>query len=106
MLAALRAGSIQGGVIASPETAEAKRLGMKELVNMATLGVPYPQTAIATTERFLRGNRDTAARFTRGYVDGIRRFLGDREFSLRVIANTRRSRAGRSRRRMTTMLLT
>jgi NitT/TauT family transport system substrate-binding protein len=74
-LAALRAGSIQGGVIASPATAEAKRLGMKELVNMATLGVPYPQTAIATTERFLRG-----------YVDGIRRFLGDREFSLRVIA--------------------
>ena len=85
-LAALRAGSIQGGVIASPATAEAKRLGMKELVNMATLGVPYPQTAIATTDRFLRDNRDTVVRFTRGYVDGIRRFLADREFSLRVIA--------------------
>ena len=63
-LAALRAGSIQGGVIASPATAEAKRLGMKELVNMATLGVEYPQTTIATTDRF----------------------LSDREFSLRVIA--------------------
>ena len=85
-LAALRAGSIQGGVIASPATAEAKRLGMKELVNMATLGVPYPQTTIATTERFLHGNRDTVVRFTRGYAEGIQRFLSDREFSLRVIA--------------------
>src|ERR1041385_4293165 len=64
-LAALRAGSIHGGVIASPATAEAKRLGMKELVNMATLNVPYPQTAIATTERYLKQNRDTVVRFTR-----------------------------------------
>src|ERR1051325_9139101 len=62
-LAALRAGSIQGGVIASPATAEAKRLGLRELVNMGSLGIEYPQTAIATTERFLRNNRDTVARF-------------------------------------------
>ncbi len=85
-LAALRAGSIQGGVIASPATAEAKRLGMRELVNMAALGVEYPQTTIVTTERFLRGNRDAVLRFTRAYVEGIHRFLNDREFSLKVIA--------------------
>ena len=84
-LAALRAGSIQGGVIASPATAEAKRLGMKELINMATLGVEYPQTTVATTERFLRENRDVVMRFTRAYVEGMHRFLVDREFSLRVI---------------------
>jgi ABC-type nitrate/sulfonate/bicarbonate transport system substrate-binding protein len=84
-LAALRAGSIQGGVIASPATAEAKRLGMKELINMANLGVAYPHTTIATTGRFLRTNRDTVLRFTRAYVEGIHRFLNDREFSLKVI---------------------
>ncbi len=85
-LAALKAGSIQAGVIASPATQEAKRLGMKELINMATLGVPYPQTTIVTTERFLRTNRETVMRFTRAYVEGIRRFLDDREFSIGVIA--------------------
>ena len=84
-LAALRAGSIQGGVIASPATAEAKRLGMKELINMANLGVEYPQTTIATTGLFLRTNRDTVLRFTRAYVEGIQRFVNDREFSLKVI---------------------
>jgi NitT/TauT family transport system substrate-binding protein len=84
-LAALRAGSIQGGVIASPATAEAKRLGMKELINMATLGVEYPHTTIATSGRFLRTNRETVLRFTRAYVEGIHRFLNDREFSLNVI---------------------
>ena len=84
-LAALRAGSIQGGVIASPATAEAKRLGMKELINMANLGVEYPQTTIVTTGRFLRSNRETVLRFTRAYVEGIQRFLNDREFSLNVI---------------------
>ena len=84
-LAALRAGSIQGGVIASPATAEAKRLGMKELINMANLGVEYPHTTIATTGRFLRSNRETVLRFTRAYVEGIHRFLNDREFSLHVI---------------------
>jgi NitT/TauT family transport system substrate-binding protein len=85
-LAALRAGSIQGGVIASPATAEAKRLGMRELLNMATLGVEYPQTTVVTTERFLRSNRDTVLRFTRAYGEGIRRFLNDRDFSLEIIA--------------------
>ena len=85
-LAALRAGSISGGVVASPATADAKRLGFKELLNMATLGVPYPQTTIATTGRFLKQNRDTVVRFTRAYVEGMHRFINDREFSLRVIA--------------------
>ncbi|MBI4529030.1 MAG: ABC transporter substrate-binding protein [Deltaproteobacteria bacterium] len=84
-LAALRAGSIQGGVIASPATAEARRLGMRELINMATLGVEYPQTTVVTTERFLRDNRDTVLRFTRAYVEGMRRFVDDREFSIGVI---------------------
>lgn len=84
-LAALRAGSIQGGVIASPATAEAKRLGMKELINMANLGVEYPHTTIATTGRFLRSNRETVLRFTRACVEGIQRFLNDRAFALQVI---------------------
>jgi ABC-type nitrate/sulfonate/bicarbonate transport system substrate-binding protein len=84
-LAALKAGSINGGVIASPATAEAKRLGMRELINMGNLGVEYPQTTIATTERFLRSNRETVLRFTRAYVDGAHRFLNDREFSIKVI---------------------
>ena len=84
-LAALKAGSIQGGVIASPATADAKRAGLKELLNMATLGVPYPQTTIATTERFLRANRDSVMRFTQAYVEATHRFVNDREFALRVI---------------------
>ena len=84
-LAALRAGSIHGGVIASPATAEAKRLGMRELVNMGNLGVEYPQTTIVTNDRFLRTNRETVLRFTRAYMEGAHRFLNDREFSLKVI---------------------
>ncbi|HTN70872.1 MAG TPA: ABC transporter substrate-binding protein [Methylomirabilota bacterium] len=84
-LAALKAGSINGGVIASPATAEARRLGMRELINMGTLGIEYPQTTIATTERFLRSSRETVVRFTRAYVEGAHRFLNDREFSLKVI---------------------
>jgi len=73
-------------VIASPATAEAKRLGLRELVNMATLDIDYPQTTVATTERFLRSNRDTVVRFTRAYTEGAHRFLNDREFSLKVIS--------------------
>src|ERR1043166_3297516 len=84
-LAALKAGSINGGVIASPATAEAKRLGMRELINMGNLGIDYPQTTIATTERFLRTNRETVLRFTRAYVEGAHRFVNDRELSLKVI---------------------
>ncbi|HEY1236603.1 MAG TPA: ABC transporter substrate-binding protein, partial [Candidatus Binatia bacterium] len=82
----LKAGSIQGGVIASPATAEAKRLGMRELVNMANLGIEYPQTTIATNGRYLRSNRDTLLRFTRAYVEGANRFINDRELALKVIA--------------------
>ena len=84
-LAALKARSIHGGVIASPATSEAKRLGFRELTNMATLGVPYPQTTIVTTERYLRANHDTVVRFTRAYGEATHRFATDREFSLLVI---------------------
>src|SRR5262245_43028185 len=84
-LAALRAGSIQGAMLALPATADAKKLGMIELIDMARLGMEYPQTVIATTERFLRGRRDAVLRFTRAYVEAIHRFVDDREFSLKVI---------------------
>lgn len=84
-LAALKAQSIHGGVIASPATVEAKRLGFRELINMGTLGLPYPQTTLVTTERYLRSNRDTVMRFTRAYGEAMHRFASDREFSLRVI---------------------
>jgi ABC-type nitrate/sulfonate/bicarbonate transport system substrate-binding protein len=86
ILGSLRMGAIQGGMIASPLTAAAKTLGMKELINMPSLGIVYPQTIIATTERFLRGRRDSVLRFTRAYIEGIHRYLNDREFSLNIIA--------------------
>jgi ABC-type nitrate/sulfonate/bicarbonate transport system substrate-binding protein len=86
MLVALRAGSIQGAMLALPAAADAKKLGMVKLIDMARLGIEYPQTVIATTERFLRGRRDAVLRFTRAYVEAINRFVNDREFSLKVMA--------------------
>ena len=50
----------------------AKKQGYQILVNIAELGIPYPQQAIETTDRFVRENPRTVKNFLKGFIEGVR----------------------------------
>jgi NitT/TauT family transport system substrate-binding protein len=71
---ALAAGVIDATIISPPLDLTAKKQGYNILVNIADLGIPYPQQVVETTERFLREKPVAAKNFLKGFIEGVRYF--------------------------------
>ncbi len=56
VLAAIERGIVSAGVLSSPTTLAARRLGQKELVNIASLNLPYMHSGVATRRVFTRAS--------------------------------------------------
>jgi NitT/TauT family transport system substrate-binding protein len=69
---ALSAGVIDATIISPPLDITAKKQGFQILVNIAELGIPYPQQIIETTDRFIREDPRTVKNFVKGFIEGVR----------------------------------
>lgn len=69
---ALAAGAIDATIVSPPLDLTAKKQGYQILVNIAELGIPYPQQVIETTDRFIRENPNAVKNFLKGFIEGVR----------------------------------
>src|SRR5713226_7553513 len=69
---ALSAGAIDATIVSPPLDLAAKKQGYQILVNIADLGIPYPQQVIETTDHFARENPHAVKNFLKGFIEGIR----------------------------------
>src|SRR6266545_1969869 len=91
-LIALNSGSVDATLLSPPEHFEALRLGMKILLNLRDLNVPYQGTGVVTTQRLLARNRDLARRFLKAYVESIHAVRTNPTLSKRALAKYRQSK--------------
>jgi NitT/TauT family transport system substrate-binding protein len=84
--AALQSGAVEIAALTYPLYLQAAKLGMRELVNFAELGVEDVTGTVITTRSFIAQQRDTVLRFLKGYVRGAHRYHTDKEFSKQVLA--------------------
>src|SRR6185295_20111126 len=68
---ALAAGVIDATIISPPLDLTAKKQGFNILVNIAELGIPYPQQGIETTDRVIRESPHLVKAFLKGYMEGV-----------------------------------
>jgi ABC-type nitrate/sulfonate/bicarbonate transport system substrate-binding protein len=68
---ALVAGNIDATIISPPLDLIAKKQGFNILVNIAELGIPYPQQGIETTDRVIRESPHIVKAFLKGYTEGV-----------------------------------
>src|SRR5262249_34829921 len=68
-----------------PQTTRAKKLGMRELFDLNTLGVELQQTCVTVTTKYVRDRRPVVKGFLQAYAEGLHRFITDRDFSIRVM---------------------
>jgi NitT/TauT family transport system substrate-binding protein len=85
IVTALEKGAIQAGFAGPPNSSRAKKLGMRELFNIDTLGIELQQTCITVTTKYLREHRPSVKAFVQAYAEGLHRFITDRDFSIRVL---------------------
>lgn len=82
---ALSAGVIEATIISPPLDLAAKKQGYPILVNIAELGIPYPQQVIGTTDRFVRENPETVKKFLKGFIEGVRYAVTHKDETKKII---------------------
>jgi ABC-type nitrate/sulfonate/bicarbonate transport system substrate-binding protein len=85
-------GVIDAAPISIPNNIRAKNLGYTELFDMTKIGKTYITGTVVTRKRFIDGQRDTARRFMRGFLEGMKTYLEDEEFSIKVIQKWTRAK--------------
>ena len=83
---ALSAGAIDATIVSPPLDIAAKKQGYQVLVNIAELGIPYPQQVIETTDRFIRENPRAVKNFLKGFIEGVRYVAAHKEETKKIIA--------------------
>jgi len=86
ILAGLTAGKLDGAMLLSVYAFRGKALGYRELLDLGTLDVSFPQGVTLTTREFLRDQRDLAKRFVAAYLDGLELFLNNPRAGKKALA--------------------
>jgi ABC-type nitrate/sulfonate/bicarbonate transport system substrate-binding protein len=71
-------------VITPPEAIEAKRKGCPFLVDFGDYGLNYTLGGIAARRSYIKDHEEIAREFVMAYVEGMRRYRTDREFTVGV----------------------
>jgi ABC-type nitrate/sulfonate/bicarbonate transport system substrate-binding protein len=71
LVAALQQGVIDAALLAPPSTLTARNLGLKELLNVTSLRIPFVQHAIGTSRSYIYAHPDLVRSFVRGAAEGL-----------------------------------
>ena len=85
-LAALVNGSIDATVLNPPVHKRAVEAGMRVMANMAEMGIPFQNSALVTTQRYIARNPDVMRRLVKSFVEGIHLIRTNPEVTKRAIA--------------------
>ena len=83
---AMAAGKVHAAAITPPATLQARKVKLKELLDMSKLDAEYHINGVVTTRRFLKTSEDVVRRFLRAYIEGAARAQKDKNFALKAMA--------------------
>jgi NitT/TauT family transport system substrate-binding protein len=85
-LVALKSGAIDGSVFNAPFGAEAKRFDFNIVADAGALGIPYFNTGICGSARVIQKNETKIVNFLRAYVEAIKIFKTEPEYTRKALA--------------------
>jgi NitT/TauT family transport system substrate-binding protein len=85
-LAALRSGTVDGSVFNAPFGAVAKKFDFNILADAGALGIPYFNTGICGSAKLLQKNEGKILNFMRAYLEAIKIFKTEPEYTLKTLA--------------------
>jgi ABC-type nitrate/sulfonate/bicarbonate transport system substrate-binding protein len=85
ILTNLTAGNAQAGILSAPTSLRAKAAGLKPLVNVTDLRIPFLFTGVLSSARVIREKPEAVMRFLRAYIEAMAAVRTDKETTLRSI---------------------
>jgi NitT/TauT family transport system substrate-binding protein len=82
-VSAMAAGKVHAAAVSPPATLQARRLKLREILDLSKLDLDYHVNGLVTTRRYIKSNEDTVRRFVRAYVEGAARGTKDKAFAIK-----------------------
>ena len=82
----LKSGNAVAGLMSVPTTFQAQELGLKPILNVTDLNIPFIFVGVATTRKIIQQKPDAVTRFLRAYTEAIAIIRRDKETALKAIA--------------------
>ncbi len=86
LLSTLKSGNAAAGLMAPPITFQAEELGLKHILNVTELNIPFIFVGVVTTRKVLQQKPDAVNRYLMGYTEAISVIHKDKEAALKVMA--------------------
>jgi NitT/TauT family transport system substrate-binding protein len=86
VLTTLKSGNAAAGLMSAPITFQAQELGLKHILNVTELNIPFIFVAVVTTRKVIQQKPDAVSRYLRGYVEAISIIHRDKETAIKVMA--------------------
>jgi len=84
IMGGIASGRIAAGALADPFTDAAKKMGYKEIADIAAMGLEFPFVGIAAKKSYIKDNADTVQRFVRAYTEAVALYKNNRELAMKV----------------------
>jgi NitT/TauT family transport system substrate-binding protein len=85
LVSMLKSGNAAAGLISAPTTFQAQELGLKPIVNVTDLNIPFIFVGVATTRKVIQQKPDAITRFLRAYTESIAIIRRDKETALKAL---------------------
>ncbi len=85
LVSMLKAGNAQAGIMSVPTIFQAQELGLKQIVNVTELNIPFIFVGVATTRKIVQQKPEAVTRFLRAYTESIAIIKQDKETALKAI---------------------
>ena len=86
IMVGLTSGKLDGAMLLSVYAFRGRELGYRELLDLGTLDVSFPQGVTLTTREFLRDKKDLSRQFMASYLDGLELFLKNPKAGKKALA--------------------
>jgi ABC-type nitrate/sulfonate/bicarbonate transport system substrate-binding protein len=91
ILAAMKSGAVDAGVINAELAILARREGFREVADISKMGLSFPTSSVVTTRSYIKRNEKSVRKFVRAYADGVHYAKTQRAFSVQVMSKYMRN---------------
>lgn len=85
LLSTLKSGNAAAGLMSAPITFHAQELGLKHILNLTELNIPFVFVSVVTTRKVIQQKPDAVIRYLRAYTEAISIIRRDKETTLKVM---------------------
>ncbi|MSP39019.1 MAG: ABC transporter substrate-binding protein [Deltaproteobacteria bacterium] len=85
LVTTVKSGNAAAGLMSAPTTIQALELGLKPILNVTEMNIPFLFVGVCTTRKMIQQRPDTVTRFLRAYVEALAIIRTDKETTYKAM---------------------